>query len=424
MRSAFLIFMLSVPLAAQNLHPSFCTGIALDVDARCGCVKDPNGEVCRLVKTGIYEPHDYTKTALGDLMNRSPAAPTAAPGVQPSRMPHQARPQQARVVPLAHKDYLRFLHPNARLAAGFDFEKLSQSDHSQEWMTSLFAQPGDEDSRNKVMGALKEMDHLWLSFASPTDFTILMTGRFEQGVATGMFYSQGVSPVFLGGAHAMIVGPEPSVQAALARLAAPPNANGGWVARHARELSKDHETWVVNELPPGTNQGSDLQAIRQFSLGFRLSGNGSVDGEAVADSEAGAEKIAAWVDQMKTALGALDSLTVERAGATLRFAAKGEGLLAGEAGKTAMNSDLGVQLYTLMMTGFPGAPARTVAGDKLVAVKIGMKQEEVVRLLGKPLTVSGIQGLDTPRETWTYQIAFGKQVSLRLDGGVVTAIPR
>jgi hypothetical protein len=95
-----------------------------------------------------------------------------------------------------------------------------------------------------------------------------------------------------------------------------------------------------------------------------------------------------------------------------------------DAGKTAMNSDLGVELYSVMMTGFPGAPARTVAGDKLLSVKAGMKQEEVLRLLGQPLSVAGIQGLDTPRETWTYQIPFGKQVTLRLDGGVVTVLPR
>jgi hypothetical protein len=39
-----------------------------------------------------------------------------------------------------------------------------------------------------------------------------------------------------------------------------------------------------------------------------------------------------------------------------------------------------------------------------------MKREEVLSLLGQPLSVSAIQGLDTPRETWTYQVAFGKQL--------------
>jgi hypothetical protein len=221
----------------------------------------------------------------------------------------------------------------------------------------------------------------------------------------------------------MMVGAEPSIQAALARLAKPAAAPAGWVTRRARELSKDHETWIVNEPPPGT-------ALRQFALGFRLTGEAGIDGEAVADSEASAEKIAAWVDQMKSAIrektgvGALDALTVERSGETLRFTAKGDSLLSGDAGTKAMSSDFGVELYKVIGAGFPGMPSRTVAGDKLSAVKTGMKREEVLSLLGPPLSVSAIQGLDTPRETWTYQVPFGKQLTMRLDDGVVTAAPR
>ena len=121
------------------------------------------------------------------------------------------------------------------------------------------------------------MDHLWLSLAPPNDVVLLMTGKFEQGVAAGMFYAQGVQPVFLGGAHAMLIGSEPSIQAALARLAKPA-ATGGWVARRARELSKDHETWIVTEPPPATNRpATAFSAIRQFAMGIpfvRRSGHG------------------------------------------------------------------------------------------------------------------------------------------------------
>ncbi len=259
---------------------------------------------------------------------------------------------------------------------------------------------------------------------------VLMTGKFEQGVAAGMFYAQGIRPVFLGDARVMMIGSEPSIQAALARMAKPA-VSGGWVTRRAREMSKGHETWIVNELTPGANHGATaLQSVRQFALGFRLTGEMGLDGEAVADSEASAEKIALWVEQMKAAIrektgvGALDSLKVERAGATLRFAAKDDGLLDGAAGKAAMNSDFGVELYGVIMAGFPGMPARAVAGDKLLAVKAGMNREEVLSLLGRPLAVSAIQGLDVPQETWTYQAPFGKPVTVRLDGGVVTVTPR
>lgn len=224
----------------------------------------------------------------------------------------------------------------------------------------------------------------------------------------------------------MVVGPEPSVEAALTPLAKPaaPSGKDAWVVRRARELSHDHETFVVNELPAaGGSGGGPLQAIRQFSLGFRLSGQGSIDGEAVADSEASASGIADWVDRMKTA-GVLDSLNLTRDGAALGFEVKGDAYLSGDKAKAAMNSEVGVELYRLVMSGFPGAPARAVAEDKLLAVRAGMKRDEVLSLLGPPLGVAAINVLDTPRETWTYQIPFGKQPSFKLESGVVTSSPR
>jgi hypothetical protein len=422
MRYTILAVLLGVSLGAQD--PPNCNSVGLLVDVRCACIKDPSSQQCTWVKAGFYEPHDFRKIKPMDLGTGITYNPPATRTVLPRSQP--VRPQQARVVPLAHKDYLRFLHPNARLVAGFDFEKVFRS---PEMMAALFGQADGADARNQIMAALKEMDHLWLSFVPPSDVVVLMTGKFEQGVAAGMFYAQGIRPVFLGGPHAMMIGSEPSIQAALARLGkpAPPS---GWVTRRARELSKDHETWIVNETLPGNQEAGPLQAIRQFALGFRITGQAGLDGEAIADSETSAEKIVAWVDQMKatirekTGVGALDSLTIERTGSTLRFAAQGDALLAGEAGKTAINSDLGVELYAVIMAGFPGMPSRTVAGDKLLAVKAGMKREDVLGLLGKPLSVSAIEGLDIPRETWTYQVPFGKQLTVRLDGGVVTIPPR
>ncbi|HLX44606.1 MAG TPA: hypothetical protein VKR43_14270 [Bryobacteraceae bacterium] len=413
---------LVVSLAAQD-QPN-CTGITLQVDVRCACIKDPHSQQCDFVKAGVYGPHDFSKMkGLNGGLIGAPNQPAAKPAAKP------AQPQQARVVPLAHKDYLRFLQPNAQVAAGFDFSKVFQS---PELMAALFGQT-DSDSQNKVVAALKEMDHLWFGFTAPSDFVLVMTGKFEQGAAAGMFYSQGIRPVFLADAHAMMIGPEPAVQAALARLAKPlpAPASMGWAARRSRELAKDHETWIVTEPPAGAATGtSPLAAMRRFALGFRLTGEGSLDGEVVADSEANAEKMGAWVEQMKSAIrektgvGALDSLTVERAGTTLRFTAKGDSLLAGDAGKKAVSSDFGVELYSAIAAGFPGMQTRTVAADKLLSVKEGMKKDEVVSLLGPPLSVSAIQGLDTPRETWTYQVPFGKQLTLRLDNGIVTSAPR
>jgi len=431
MRYQFLLALLALPVGAQ---PPVCTGIARDVDARCGCVKDPNSKLCEMVKAGFYEPTDFSKmkssalSMTGTGMIGAPGKSQTLYGAQPAKKTAvAARPRQARVVPLAHKDYLRFLHPNAQLAVGFDFGKAFQS---PELVAALFDKPEGEDGQNKMAGALREMDHLWLSFVAPNDVVILMTGKFEQGVAAGMFYAQGVQPVFLGDAHAMMIGSETSLQVALDRLSKPPAA-GGWITKRARQLSKDHETWIVTEPPVGTSQASTtLPAVRQFALGFRLSGEAGIDGEVVLDSEAGSERMAAWIEGMKgvirekTAVGALDSLVLQRDGASVSFAAKGDSFLAGAPGKAAMNSDFGVEVYRLIMAGFPGMPGRTVAQDRLLAVKAGMQRDEILSLLGPPLSVSSIQGLETPRETWTYQIPFGRQLSVRLDGGVVAGPAR
>jgi hypothetical protein len=433
MRYSALVVSLCVSMAAQG--QSYCTGVALDFDARCACIKYPNSDSCALVKAGLYEPHDFTKSPFAAGWKPDQTAPkTVAPAAAPSAK-QVARPRQARVVPLAHKDYLRFLQPNASFAAGFDLSKASESPGLVE---ALLGQSGANEN---LAAAIKEMDHFWLSVAGPNDVLVLMTGRFEKGAAAGLFYSQGIYPVFLGGPGAMMIGPEPSLQGALARLVQPP-AKAGWVAQRARELSKDHETWLVTEpksvaaspeitqLQSLVKHDAALPPIKRFAIGIRTTGEAAIDGEAVADSEAGAFKISAWIDQMKAAIrektgvGVLDPLSVSIDGATLRFTAKDDHLVAGDAGQKAMNSDFGAELYGVVMSGFPGTASRIVAEDKLLSVKSGMKREELLALLGPPLAITAIQGLETPRETWAYQSTFGKQYSVRLAGGVVTGPAR
>jgi hypothetical protein len=169
--------------------------------------------------------------------------------------------------------------------------------------------------------------------------------------------------------------------------------------------------------------------VRRFALGFPGGGAG-IHGEAVTESDEAAAQVAAWIEGMKSALrgkagaGTLDALAVSREGVTLQFSASGEGLLSGDAGKSAMHSQFGVELYSLLTAGYPGLPSRTAPEEKVLAVKTGMKREDLLTLLGQPLSVYAIQGLDPPRETWSYQVPFGKQYLVRLDGGVVAAAPK
>src|SRR6185295_757330 len=111
----------------------------LDVDVRCACLKDPNSKLCEMVKAGFYEPRDWRNAKP---LNLGIGGTIYQPATKTTRTGAPARPEQARVVPLAHKDYLRFLHPNAYMVAGFDFEKLFRS---AELMGVLFGQADNDD---------------------------------------------------------------------------------------------------------------------------------------------------------------------------------------------------------------------------------------------------------------------------------------
>lgn len=134
----------------------------MDVDARCSCIKDPKSMSCELFKKGFYD---------GKMKVGEPAGGWIASN---NKTTPAARPRQARVVPLPSKDYLRFLHPNAVLVAGFDLEKLFRT---PEVMQALLGMPDDQ---GKMVAALAEVDHLWMSVGSATDGLVLMTGKFEK----------------------------------------------------------------------------------------------------------------------------------------------------------------------------------------------------------------------------------------------------
>ena len=80
MESRLLIALLAASFTAQS-QPN-CTGVTLDVDARCACIKDSHSQLCEMVKSGFYEPHDYAKEmqanwGLGGKIAPSPANRTA-----------------------------------------------------------------------------------------------------------------------------------------------------------------------------------------------------------------------------------------------------------------------------------------------------------------------------------------------------------
>ena len=432
MRIASLILLAVVPMAAQS-RPN-CTGVARDVDVRCACEKDPRSKQCEMVRAGFYEPVDFRKSkplVLGDLTGRPAVTVGSVRPGRPGRPQPAAKPQPARVVPLAHKDYLRFIHPNPQLVVGLDFKKVFEM---AAMMGTLFEQE-DGKTTPRAIAALKETDNMWLSIVNERDIVLLMTGQFEQGAAAGLFYAQGIRPVFLGGAGAMMIGAEPSIQAALARLAAPPLKNDAQnaIARRAKELAKDHEVWIAGTPPPILKRSpSPLSGVQEFAIGIRLSGEAGVDGEVTADSPESAGQIAAWLEKIKAmAKGTarteeIQSLALEQAGATLRFSAKVSLASATPVGadpNPALDSEFGAELYALALAGIPGQPLRAVAGDKLRLVKKGMKSEEVIALVGPPLGVMSIQGLEETRENWTYQVAFGKSMTMRLEGGIVVIEP-
>lgn len=388
--------LIAVSLPAQDCRPG---SVSRDADSRCACIKDPASEHCKL------------QTAMQDAAkNLSKGIQTGLAGgiyTGPSRSPQAARataaPRQARVVNIGHKDYLRFLHPSAKFAAGIDVRKLRALADATGFL------PSREDLQKNPLfaNAFHEVERMWISFAGERDFLLLLDGRFETGSMANVFYSQGVYPVFLGDASAMLVGPPASVEAALARLRAPAAPS------KFRELSAGSQAYLV-VAPPEQPAGDPFHGIRQIAFGLRIEGEAKAEATitgATAESIAALEK---WLRTMQK-----DALTIESSGTTLRVSAQGFD----PSGSFASDSALAVKMHPLFLGWLPGQPKSVVSTAQMQAVREGMAQEELVRLAGRPIAVSGIQGLETPRETWTYQIAFGRQVTIRLDGGVVTAPP-
>lgn len=341
----------------------------------------------------------------------------------------------------AQLDYLRFIPPDAEIAAGFEVKQVASLIDA---MIVQMMGPDARKSAAKGMDALRQIDRLWLAArdSGSEGALILVTGRFERGSGLEALKAPGMIQVFVGGPNAMLIGSEKAVRAALRRLNAPQDGDDGWVGDQARQLAPDHDFWLAMQPRADLQQvASQLQGMRQFSLAAKLHDETRLDGELVTVSETIMDKLMATVDEAKARMikdnpktrATLDKMTVERDGDTLRFSAKG-GKLSTQQFSTEIARQLHGMVSAMMPTPGGGAlqrpqavaaavetPSAAVADEKLLAVKKGMKRAEVVGLIGKPATVSSISGLEVQRETWTYRLESGKKVTLRLDDGVVTA---
>src|SRR5579863_2559874 len=101
MRKLLLICLLSLPVGAQS-QPT-CTGITLDVDARCSCIKDPKSMSCELFKKGFYDGKMKMWEPTGGWVGSNNVGSTNKVGPVAATA---GKPRQARVVPLPSKDYL------------------------------------------------------------------------------------------------------------------------------------------------------------------------------------------------------------------------------------------------------------------------------------------------------------------------------
>ena len=344
-----------------------------------------------------------------------------------------------RTVPLPRNDYLTFIHPDAQAVIGFDFKPVTTLIDA---LISEMAGPNAKKT-TKGLDGMKELDRVWISIQGTTgaqDVLVLMTGHFERGALAAELTNApgGFARVFLGGPNVMLAGPEASVKAALVRLSAPgKEATLGWAAEQAREFSTDHDFWIAAQ--PGAElqqMAGQFGGLTHFVFGAKLHNEASFDGEFGAVSDAIIDKMMVELEATKAKAikenpkmrALLEKLAVERDGMVLRFSAQG-----GKINPKQFASELSKQVRTVMSSLLSGGASQQraivdlkvlVPDEKLEGVKKGMTRDEVTGLLGKPVMVSSISGLDVPRESWTYHLASGKKVTLRLDDGVVSSLPR
>jgi hypothetical protein len=393
---------LSVPLGlfaagafAQSCRPG---SVELDVNIQCACVKDPNGEPCELYKRNksMYDGKGIQMWQPTEGAQKADPAPYRAP--QP-RVPQQRTPVSATLLP-ADTPFWQMLPAGTRMAVGMRPQWLTASP-----MLAQLLSLGGQMAGQSVDAVRREMagvDMVIMASTRPGGSPLILARATDVVRAT----KAERDPYRYVDPDTILVGDWNETDAAMRRLFSqgPVSAE----ARMAGRVAAWSDVWLVMDPRMTASMAAQLPGVTMLTVGMAMR-----DGLTME----------AWLD-------APSALAAKNLAARLQKNPQGAPLMGQMSGATfaVEQRDNAVRLYARVSGSQPaGMPVRlpaldVVTRDKIAEVQAGMDRAAVEALVGKPHSVTAIQGADEPIETLTYNLADKGTARVRVVNGKVASI--
>jgi hypothetical protein len=400
---------LSAPLAllaagafAQNCRPG---SVELDFNMQCACVKDPNSEQCDMYKRNksMYDGKGVQMWQPGAAQKTDPApAPYRATRLS---VPQQRTPVSATLLP-ADTPFWQMLPPGTRIAVGMRPQWLTASPLLAQ-LLSLGGQMAGQ-SMDAVQREMAGVDMVIMASTRSGASPLILARAADVVRAT----KAERDPYRYVDPDTILVGDWNETDAAMRRLFSqgPVSAE----AKMAGRVAAWSDVWLVMDPRMTASLAAKLPGVTKMTVGMAMRDGLTMEAWFDTPSAVAAKNLAARLE--KNPQGA--PLVGQMSGAT----------------SSVEQRDNAVRLYARVggsqLTGSAapqGTPARLPALDlvtrnKVAEVQTGMDRAAVEALLGRPHSVTAIEGADEPVETLTYNLEKKGTARVRVVNGKVASV--
>jgi hypothetical protein len=399
---------LSVPLGllaagafAQSCRPG---SVELDVNIQCACVKDPNGEPCKLYQRNksMYDGKGIQMWQPTEGAQKTNPTPSRAPQLS---VPQQRTPVSATLLP-ADTPFWQMLPAGTRIAVGMRPQWLTASPLLEQ-LLSLGGQMAGQnmDAVRREMAGV-DMVIMANTRAGGPPLILARAADVVRATKAERDAYRYVDP------DTILVGDWNETDAAMRRLFSQGQASAE--ARMAGRVAAWSDVWLVVDPRVTATMAAQLPGVTKMTVGMAMR-----DGLTME----------AWLDTPST-------LAAKNLAARLQKNPQGAPLFGQMSGATSSveQHDNAVRLYAHVsgsqLTGSSapqGTPVRLPALDvvtrnKITEVQTGMDRAGVESLLGKPHSVMAIQGSDEPVETLIYNLDDKGTARVRVVNGKVLSV--
>ncbi len=398
---------LTVPLGllaagafAQSCRPG---SVELDVNIQCACVKDPNGDPCKL-----YQSNKSMYDGKGIQMwqpTESPLKTAPAPSrVSERSVPQQRTPVSATLLP-ADTPFWQMLPAGTRMAVGMRPQWLTASPLLDQLLTLGGQMAGQ--SMDAVRRELSGVDMVIMASTRLGAPPLILARATDVVRAT----KAERDPYRYVDPDTILVGDWNETDAAMRRLFSqgPVSAE----ATMAGRVAAWSDVWLVMDPRMTAKMAAELPGVTKMTVGMAMRDGLTIEAWFDTLSPLAAKNLAARLQknpQAAPVFGQISDTTSsieQRDNAVRLYARVSASQLTGSAGH--------------------GTPVRPPALDvvtrnKIGEVQTGMDRAAVEALVGKPHSVMAIEGADEPVETLIYNLDDKGTARVRVVSGKVASV--